>query len=171
MEEICGINVISIIDEILPKDIKSCYEGCGAYIITYISGKRYGGSGKNCQLRVLSWYRKPHTGEIFKSAKIYMTEDEVDARLLELELVNNLNLELNVITMYDSILLSSQTKHTNTRIIQQKKKNDESVYVNISSKKAGLHVGDVVKIVYIDNNTTLMVRNDIYEKNLLERET
>ncbi|MDD3474380.1 MAG: hypothetical protein PHP08_00570 [Candidatus Dojkabacteria bacterium] len=61
------------------------------------------------------------------------------------------------------------TSITDTRIIQQKKKDDDSIYVNISSKKAGLSVGDVVKVEYIGNGIVIIKK--MYDTNIIENES
>lgn len=68
---------------------------CGAYVITFESGKRYIGSSKNVKIRMRSHKYKE---DRIKNVDVYLTESYIDALHLESVLITWLKPELNKCT-------------------------------------------------------------------------
>lgn len=91
------VEVTSVLNDIPLEQISSVPNCCGAYIIIVQSGKKYVGSSKTVRSRVLSHkvYNDPNINEPIKSVSLYLTNNHMDARILEYYLIKELKPELN----------------------------------------------------------------------------
>lgn len=96
MDEIL-VEITRILKNLTTENLSSIPNGCGAYVITVKSGKRYVGSSKTVRTRVQSHqvYNDPNINEPMESVCIYLTKSHMDARILENWLIREIMPELN----------------------------------------------------------------------------
>lgn len=87
------IEILSVIENVTPENILSIPNECGTYIITVRSRKRYVGSSKKVVSRV-----RTHVHNIIEpiiAIDFYITENILDAKILEYYFIRELCPELN----------------------------------------------------------------------------